>query len=242
MSSDNTPNESTGLQVALPAVLMIGALVFLLVILLGSAGSNSDSELESTANAPTATATVVVLAESSTPRPATSTPTPIVLPGASNASEATSTPTPLVIPTQADETQEAEVVEPTATDVPQEPTAEAGTGSDDSSDVAAVEGDPERGQEIFNTFQTMANFACSNCHLVDSESMLIGPGLLNIGQRAATREDGLSATDYIRQSILEPNAYVVEGYTANLMPQNFADIFTEQDLSDLIAYLMTLRG
>ncbi len=101
-------------------------------------------------------------------------------------------------------------------------------------------GDPARGQELFNTFQAAANFACNTCHLVDSEAQLIGPGLAGVSQRAGERVAGENALDYLHNSIANPGAFVVPNYPDNLMPRVYADIFTEEQLNDLIAYLMTL--
>jgi cytochrome c2 len=106
--------------------------------------------------------------------------------------------------------------------------------------AADVAGDAARGRELFITFQPEANFACNTCHLADSEAQLIGPGLLNIGERAARRVEGQDAPEYLHNAIVNPGAYVVEGYPDNLMPGVYGDIFSEEQINDLIAYLMTL--
>ena len=103
--------------------------------------------------------------------------------------------------------------------------------------------DPVRGEELFGmTFQPEASFACSTCHFVDSEAQLIGPGQLNIGTRAETRVDGQNAVAYIYTSIVSPDAYLVDGFSAELMPENWADIYTDEDIFDIIAYMLTLEG
>ncbi|MCY4526778.1 MAG: hypothetical protein OXB89_09230, partial [Anaerolineaceae bacterium] len=51
-----------------------------------------------------------------------------------------------------------------------------------------------------------------------------------------------SAEHYIVESILAPNAYVVEGYPANNMPQNFGERLDAQLLADLVAYLSSQDG
>ena len=50
-----------------------------------------------------------------------------------------------------------------------------------------------------------------------------------------------SAEQYLFESIVLPNANVVEGFQANLMPQNYADRLSAQDAADLIAYMLSLR-
>lgn len=103
---------------------------------------------------------------------------------------------------------------------------------------------PEKGKILFETFQDDAGsgYACSNCHLPESEKTEIGPGLLNIKQRAATRIEGLSAAEYIYESITNSLAYTVEGFEADLMPQNWAEIYTDPEIFDIVAYLLTLEG
>jgi cytochrome c2 len=105
---------------------------------------------------------------------------------------------------------------------------------------APSKGDPARGKKVFNTFQPLAGMACNACHRVDTEDRLVGPGLLNVGERALHRVDGLSAQAYIRQSIIDPTSYVVDGYS-DIMPKTFGEAFNADQLDDLVAYLMSLK-
>jgi cytochrome c2 len=102
---------------------------------------------------------------------------------------------------------------------------------------------PARGQELFNTMYdtNVGPYACATCHNVDSVERKIGPGQLNVAERAATRVEGQSAAQYIYNSVLHPNDYVVEEYTPNLMPGNYRDLLTDQDIYAIIAYMFTLR-
>ncbi|MBZ0276612.1 MAG: DUF3179 domain-containing protein [Anaerolineae bacterium] len=108
-------------------------------------------------------------------------------------------------------------------------------------ETAAIQGDAANGQALFNTFQADAGFACSTCHFPDKEDRLIGPGLLNVSTRAETRVAGLSAYDYIHTSIVDPGAFVVPDFPDGLMPRNWAQIYSEQQINDIIAYLLTLK-
>jgi mono/diheme cytochrome c family protein len=105
----------------------------------------------------------------------------------------------------------------------------------------AFAGDPANGQVLFNTFQPAASFACATCHYVDREDQLIGPGLLNVSRRAESRVPGMSVYDYLHTSIVNPGAFVVPNFPDGLMPRNWAEIYSEQEINDLIAYLMTLQ-
>jgi cytochrome c oxidase subunit 2 len=88
--------------------------------------------------------------------------------------------------------------------------------------------------------QIFYQYACQTCHMLndaDSLAMGAGPALNGVGGRAATRADYDSAEDYILTSIINPNAYIVDGYAAGVMPQNFADQIPPDQLQLLVAYL-----
>lgn len=107
----------------------------------------------------------------------------------------------------------------------------------------AVVGDPDRGRALFNEMRPEAGFACSTCHRVDSTERLIGPGLQGVSAWAAQNIPHQTPEEYLRESIVNPNAYIVEGnppYPENLMPQIYGELFTPEQIDDLVAYLMTL--
>jgi mono/diheme cytochrome c family protein len=81
---------------------------------------------------------------------------------------------------------------------------------------------------------------CATCHSADPNTVIVGPSLAGIASRAATRVEGLDAQQYIEQSILTPDAYVVEGYT-DLMPKDFGRKLSGEELDAVITYLFTLE-
>jgi len=83
---------------------------------------------------------------------------------------------------------------------------------------------------------------CLSCHSVDG-SQLVGPSWLGTYGSARPLADGtvVAADDaYLRQAILEPNARIVEGYPANVMPQDFGERLDEEEINALIAYIRSL--
>ncbi len=107
----------------------------------------------------------------------------------------------------------------------------------DSKQLAALNaGDPTKGPDVF-----MAK-GCAACHAISSVPGAVGavgPKLDGLGQRAASR-NGKPAADYIRESIENPNAFVVEGYPAGLMPANLKSTMSADEYKNLVAFLEKL--
>jgi nitric oxide reductase subunit C len=121
--------------------------------------------------------------------------------------------------------------------------------------VEGVRDSPEpvlRGKAVFNE-----EAGCAGCHAVSGEVTLVGTSLAGIPERAERRiESGAytgqarTASEYIRESILEPSAFIAaapEGrsFTArqgvSLMPADYGARLSDQQVDDLVAYLMSLR-
>src|SRR5437870_7702549 len=67
------------------------------------------------------------------------------------------------------------------------------------------------GEEIFKTKGT-----CEICHRIGQKGTR-APDLGGVGGRASKTKPGMSAKQYIMESLLQPGAYLVEGYP-NIMP------------------------
>ncbi len=101
--------------------------------------------------------------------------------------------------------------------------------ADDAAPLVAA--DPRRGEQLF--FKHAA--ACVLCHQVKGQGSTVGPALDGIATRFPAA--------YIRESLLEPSKVIAKGYeqyTVSPMPP-MATIFSPQEISDLEAYLQTLR-
>jgi cytochrome c oxidase subunit 2 len=98
-------------------------------------------------------------------------------------------------------------------------------------------GDASRGAALFKQSINGAP-ECASCHTTDG-TPLTGPSFKGFSATAGTRINGLSARDYAYQSITNPPAYVVSGFS-NLMYSQYAQRLTPQQIADLMAYLLSL--
>ena len=92
----------------------------------------------------------------------------------------------------------------------------------------------EHGEYLF------VNQGCSGCHSLNEDEVIVGPSMYGLIDRSGSKVEGLSAEEYIYQSITYPNEYIVDGYAANVMPQIFINL-SEEELNALVSYLKTIK-
>ncbi len=97
-------------------------------------------------------------------------------------------------------------------------------------------GDVARGEALF-TSPIGSLPECASCHSLDG-ARGTGPSLLGYGAAAGSRRRGMSAEEYTVASILQPGAFVTSGYS-NIMPSNYGQHLSDQDLADLVAYVLS---
>lgn len=87
----------------------------------------------------------------------------------------------------------------------------------------------ERGEKLYQTK------LCASCHSLDG-SRIVGPSFKGLYGRSGELTDGSSYTandDYIKESILNPNAKIVKDFVPAMPAQQFSD----EEIADLIAYI-----
>ncbi|HSM55905.1 MAG TPA: cytochrome c [Candidatus Sulfomarinibacteraceae bacterium] len=119
---------------------------------------------------------------------------------------------------------------------------DADTGSE-------VVGDAQNGQALYmmTTIEDTGAPGCITCHSVEPtddplQPAPVGPSHYGLADRAGGYVEGMSAEAYLRESIVEPDAHIVEGFQPGLMYQNYEENLTEEHINDLVAYLLTLEG
>ena len=120
--------------------------------------------------------------------------------------------------------------------------AACGDGQADTTAQTAAVGDPERGRQIWEDGGgVVGEGGCSNCHSLDGSEKVASfqaPTFQGISGQAGDRVPGLSAEEYLRESIVDPAAYIVEGYS-DFMPKGLRILLSEEDIDNLVAFLLT---
>jgi mono/diheme cytochrome c family protein len=124
------------------------------------------------------------------------------------------------------ETEEGRTEEATTT----ETTGETGeTGATQTDTGGVVEGDPAAGREVFTS---TAQPPCGNCHTLEAAgtTQTLGPNLdETLGDKDAA---------FVRESIVNPDAEVAEGFSAGVMPATYGDQLSDEELANLVAFLV----
>ncbi len=97
---------------------------------------------------------------------------------------------------------------------------------------AAIVGDPVGGKKVFT------DAGCGACHRFTPAGSTgkVGPDLDNLATYAKAANQELIA--FTKTSIVDPNAYIAPGYSANIMPGNYGTTLTPKQLADLVAFLV----
>ncbi len=80
---------------------------------------------------------------------------------------------------------------------------------------------------------------CKACHLIPQltgATGILGPAWCDITEEF---EEGDIDLAFLYRSIVDPNAEVEEDFLPNLMPDNFGEIFNEQEIETIIAFIVT---
>lgn len=94
---------------------------------------------------------------------------------------------------------------------------------------------PGKGKEL------VGKYGCLGCHSVDG-SVKVGPSFKGLFGHEVVLADGRKVTAdeaYLRESVVDPKAKLVKGFP-DVMP-GFRGIVSEEELSDIVAYIRTLR-
>ena len=80
---------------------------------------------------------------------------------------------------------------------------------------------------------------CAGCHELASAGATgnIGPSLDQLAAAAGQREPGKSAEDYVRESIVDPDAFTVSGFGKGVMP-SYEGKLSDKQIDTLVQFLL----
>ena len=105
--------------------------------------------------------------------------------------------------------------------------------------VALIPGDADRGLDL------TVPHNCIGCHLTDNSLVDVAPTWFEIADTAVGRAEQLALAGpalYLYNSITNPNEHIVDGYTSDVMPLTYSEDLSNQDMADLLTYLLTQRA
>ncbi len=96
----------------------------------------------------------------------------------------------------------------------------------------ATTGNAAAGKAVF------VSAGCGVCHAFKpvGAAATVGPDL-DTKPKADAAKAGMPLTAFLRQSIVDPNAYVSPGYPKGVMPQTYAAQLSQAQLENLVAFL-----
>lgn len=120
----------------------------------------------------------------------------------------------------------AEEEETTPADTQPAETGETQTGETG----AAPEGDPAAGQDVF------ASAGCGSCHTVAAAG--------STGTTGPVLDESLQGQDaeFIRTQIVDPNSEIAEGFGQGVMPEDYGETLSGEELGNLVAFLAQEAG
>jgi cytochrome c551/c552 len=107
-------------------------------------------------------------------------------------------------------------------------TTVATTTSSSSGNVAA-------GKTVF------ASNGCASCHTFTPAGATgkIGPDLDTAVAASAKDDHNMALAAFIKQSIVDPDAYIAKGFHPNIMPKTFGKSLSSSQLNDLVAFILS---
>jgi mono/diheme cytochrome c family protein len=135
---------------------------------------------------------------------------------------------------------EPDIVREVEVQAPPTPTP---TATPDPNATPAATPDSETSESITGLDLALADYdlgfdvfvqQCASCH---GASDGVGPGLASMRDAASTRVEGLSAEEYVYQSIIDPGAFVVDGFS-NSMPADFVTTLTTEEINSLVKFVV----
>jgi cytochrome c551/c552 len=117
---------------------------------------------------------------------------------------------------------------PTTTSTPSTSSTPTTTSSGGGGNAAA-------GKAVF------AANGCATCHTFKPAGATgtIGPDLDSAPTADAKADNNMALAAFVKESIVNPDAYIAKGFSKGLMPTNFGSQLSSSQLNDLVAFILS---
>lgn len=96
-------------------------------------------------------------------------------------------------------------------------------------------GDAAAGKALF------ASNGCATCHTFQpaGSTGTLGPNLDTAPTSDAKADKNMALAAFVKESIVNPDAYIAKGFNKGLMPKTFGSSIKGADLNDLVAFILS---
>lgn len=90
------------------------------------------------------------------------------------------------------------------------------------------------GRDLFEERVIGSNPGCVTCHSLEPGVTLVGPSLASV----TSPIPGVSDAEYVRDSIIDPDAHLVDGFSAGQMNPGWDDYLSDEQINSLVEFLL----
>jgi cytochrome c oxidase subunit 2 len=114
-------------------------------------------------------------------------------------------------------------------------TSASSTTSSATTTSSSGGGDAAAGKTVF------ASNSCASCHTFQPAGATgtIGPDLDKAPASDAKADNNMDLAAFIKESIVNPDAYIAKGYSKGIMPTNFGSSLSSTQVNDLVAFILS---
>jgi cytochrome c551/c552 len=122
------------------------------------------------------------------------------------------------------------------TTAPGTTTAPATTAGTTTAPSGGGGGNAAAGKSVFT-----GSSGCSGCHTFApaGSNGTIGPNLDTAPTSDAKADNNMALAAFIKESIVNPDAYIAKGFTKGIMPTTFGHSLSATQINDLVAFILS---
>lgn len=100
---------------------------------------------------------------------------------------------------------------------------------------------PSSGGNVAAGKAVFASSGCASCHTFKPAGATgtIGPNLDTEPAVSAKADHNMNLAAFVKQSIVDPDAYIAKGFQPNIMPKTFGKTLSATQLKDLVAFVLS---